>query len=579
MKTVLRFLKPYKTKILLVILCMAAEAAGGLLIPTVTADIINTGIAGGDSGYILRRGGLMLVIAAAAALAALGASYTAAAFSASFGRDLRCAVYDKTLTFSADDAEHFGTGTLITRTLSDVSIVQQTTVMLLQGILPVPLVCAAGIFLAFRIDRTAGFLLLGLTALILAASVLVMRRTTPLFEKQQRFLDRMNLSVRESITGVRVVRAFNKEAAEAKRLGGIFDGYRGVSIRANRMFAGLDCTLMLIINLVTVAILWLGGNRTGAGLMEIGDISALTQYAAMILFYLLMAQFTLIMIPRAVVCAGRLAEILNRTPAITDPAAPSTAQTGGDEVLRFRHVNFRFADADTDALSDVDFVCRRGETVAIVGSTGSGKSTVAKLALRFHDVTGGEVDFCGTDVRRLTQGDLRRRIAYVPQQAWLFAGTVASNLQSGAPGADAAAMHHALTVAQADFITGDADGLARRVSQGGTNFSGGQRQRLAIARALMKHADLYIFDDSFSALDFRTDAALRHALAAETKDAAVLIVAQRISTVLAADRIVVLEDGCVAGIGRHAELLESCAVYRDIVASQMKGGVTHGCRI
>ena len=341
MKIVLRFLKPYKTKILLVILCMAAEAAGGLLIPTVTADIINTGIAGGDLGCILRRGGLMLVIAAAAAAAALGASYTAAAFSASFGRDLRCAVYDKTLTFSADDAEHFGTGTLITRTLSDVSIVQQTTVMLLQGILPVPLVCAAGIFLAFRIDRTAGFLLLGLTALILAASVLVMRRTTPLFEKQQRFLDRMNLSVRESITGVRVVRAFNKEAAEAKRLGGIFDGYRGVSIRANRMFAGLDCTLMLIINLVTVAILWLGGNRTGAGLMEIGDISALSQYAAMILFYLLMAQFTLIMIPRAVVCAGRLAEILNRTPAITDPAAPSTAQTGGDEVLRFRHVNFR----------------------------------------------------------------------------------------------------------------------------------------------------------------------------------------------------------------------------------------------
>ncbi|MBD8960491.1 MAG: ABC transporter ATP-binding protein [Clostridiales bacterium] len=576
MKTVLRFLKPYKTKILLVILCMAAEAAGGLLIPTVTADIINNGIAGSDLDCILRRGALMLVIAAAAALAALGASYTAAAFSAGFGRDLRCAVYDKTLTFSADDTEHFGTGTLITRTLSDVSIVQQTTVMLLQGILPVPLVCAAGIFLAFRIERTAGFLLLGLSVLILAASVLVMRRTTPLFEMQQRFLDRMNLSVRESITGVRVVRAFNKENAEAKRLGGIFDGYRGVSIRANRMFAGLDCTLMLVINLVTVAILWLGADRTGAGLMEIGDISALTQYAAMILFYLLMAQFTLIMIPRAVVCAGRLAEILNRTPSITDPAAAPAAQTGGEEVLCFRDVNFRFADADADALSGINFVCRRGETVAIVGSTGSGKSTVAKLALRLHDVARGEVDFCGTDVRKMAQGDLRRRIAYVPQQAWLFAGTVRSNLEDGA---DDAAMRHALTVAQADFITGDADGLARRVSQGGTNFSGGQRQRLAIARALMKHADLYIFDDSFSALDFKTDAALRHALAAETKDAAVLIVAQRISTVLAADRIVVLEDGRVAGIGRHEELLGTCAVYRDIVASQMKGGATHGCRI
>ena len=579
MKTVLRFLKPYRKQILLVLFCMSAEAAGGLLIPTVTADIINNGIAGSDLDCILRRGALMLVIAAAAALAALGASYLAADFSAEFGRDLRCAVYDKTLAFSADDAAHFGTGTLITRTLSDVSIVQQTTVMLLQGILPVPLVCAAGIFLAFRIDKTAGLLLLGLLALILVATVLVMRKTTPLFEKQQRFLDRMNLSVRESITGVRVVRAFNKETAEAARLSVIFDGYRRLSIRANRMFAGMDCSLLLIINLVTVAFLWLGADHTGAGLTEIGDISALTQYASLILFYLLMAQFTLIMVPRAIVSAGRLAEILTHTPAIVEPAAPALPAAADEEVLRFQDVRFRFADADTDALSGVDFVCRRGETVAIVGSTGSGKSTLAALALRLHDVTRGEVDFCGTDVRKMAQGDLRRRIAYVPQQAWLFAGTVRSNLEDGAPGADDAAMRHALTVAQADFITGDADGLARRVSQGGTNFSGGQRQRLAIARALMKHADLYIFDDSFSALDFKTDAALRHALAAETKDAAVLIVAQRISTVLAADRIVVLEDGRVAGIGQHEELLGTCPVYRDIVASQMKGGATHGCRI
>ena len=578
MKTVLRFLKPYKRKIALVLLFMILDAAGGLLIPTVTADIINYGVGGGDMHYILVRGAWLLAVSAAAGACALCGSRVSADFSAAFGRDLRCAVYDRTLAFSAADIEQFGTGSLLTRTLTDVSVVQQTAVMFIQMILPVPLVAATGVFLAFRIDRMMGILLLSVSAAILVASFFIMRLTTPLFARLQRFLDRMNLTVRESVSGVRVVRAFNKEKSEAERLTGVFEGYRRLSVRANRMFAGMDCTLTLVINLSLVAILYLGGNRTGLGLMEIGDISAVSQYATMILFYLLMAQFTLIMVPRALVCARRLAEVLEHVPHCADAASPAEIGRGAaaDTVLCFDRVHFRFPDADTDALSDISFTCRRGETVAVVGSTGSGKSTVAKLALRFHDVTAGSVRFCGTDVRAAAQRDLRSRIAYCPQQAWLFAGTVESNLKDGDAHADDAAMRHALAVAQADFVTAMPDGLHARVAQGGTNFSGGQKQRLAIARALMKHADLYIFDDSFSALDFKTDAALRHALAAETRDAAVLIVAQRISTVRGADRIVVLEDGKVVGIGRHDELMKDCAVYRDIVASQTKGGDAYG---
>jgi len=345
-------------------------------------------------------------------------------------------------------------------------------------------------------------------------------------------------------------------------------------------------------NIAEVLLMWLGGNRVGAHAMEIGNISAVVEYAMLIMFYIMMAQFVALMVPRAIVCLQRCAEVIEKKPSIVDGtgAAPLVPGSNGEvaaagedgtfnasrpdtvPVATFDHVSFRFPDADEDTLHDIDFSCRRGQTTAIIGSTGSGKSTIAKMLLRLHDVTDGSVRFSGADVRSMTQHDLRERIAYVPQKAWLFSGTIASNLRDGRAGATETEMRHALDVAQSDFVWGLPERLDAPVAQGGTNFSGGQRQRLAIARALMKRADLYIFDDSFSALDFKTDAALRRALKPETRNAAVLIIAQRINTILHADQIVVLKDGRIVGKGTHEELMEGCEVYREIAESQMKGG-------
>ena len=387
-------------------------------------------------------------------------------------------------------------------------------------------------------------------------------------------------------------------------MGRVFTDYADAAIKVNWIFAGVDCFSFCLMNIAEVLLMWLGGNRVGAHAMEIGNISAVVEYAMLIMFYIMMAQFVALMVPRAIVCLQRCAEVIEKKPSILDgtgsaPLAPGsngevatvgevvavgeaavTDEGGAFDASRpdtvpvatFDHVSFRFPDADEDTLHDIDFSCRRGQTTAIIGSTGSGKSTIAKMLLRLHDVTDGSVRFSGADVRSMTQHDLRERIAYVPQKAWLFSGTIASNLRDGRAGATETEMRHALDVAQSDFVWGLPERLDAPVAQGGTNFSGGQRQRLAIARALMKHADLYIFDDSFSALDFKTDAALRRALKPETRNAAVLIIAQRINTILHADQIVVLKDGRIVGKGTHEELMEDCEVYREIAESQMKGG-------
>ena len=387
-------------------------------------------------------------------------------------------------------------------------------------------------------------------------------------------------------------------------MGRVFTDYADAAIKVNWIFAGVDCFSFCLMNIAEVLLMWLGGNRVGAHAMEIGNISAVVEYAMLIMFYIMMAQFVALMVPRAIVCLQRCAEVIEKKPSILDgtgsaPLAPgpngevaaageaaaagevAVTDEGGTfnaslsdtaPVATFDHVSFRFPDADEDTLHDIDFSCHRGQTTAIIGSTGSGKSTIAKMLLRLHDVTDGSVRFSGADVRSMTQHDLRERIAYVPQKAWLFSGTIASNLRDGRAGATETEMRHALDVAQSDFVWGLPERLDAPVAQGGTNFSGGQRQRLAIARALMKRADLYIFDDSFSALDFKTDAALRRALKPETRNAAVLIIAQRINTILHADQIVVLKDGRIVGKGTHEELMEGCEVYREIAESQMKGG-------
>lgn len=577
MKTILRFIKPYKWLCVFTLLVMVLDVAGGLLIPTITADIINAGIRGENLDYLIRNGAIMLGITIVTSAGALLGSYLSADLSSKIGRDMRNAIYDRSLSFSAYDFEQFGTGSMITRTLNDVNIVQQGIVWFIQMVLPVPAVCIMGIVMAFSIDSMMGLLLIAATLLILLLAVFITRRASVIFDRLQRFLDRMNVVLRENATGVRVIRAFNKEKHEEKRMRKSFEDYAESAIQANRLFVGLESVALLAINLSIVLILWIGGNRIGAGFMEIGDITALTQYAVMILFYIIMAQMVMMLIPRAMICVRRITDVLNHTEEIQD-GLPAVEPWDGrnPNVISFRNASFRFADADENTLGNLDFVCRRGQTTAIIGSTGSGKSTIAKLILRFHDVTEGTILLNGQDIRKMTQKELREHIAYVPQKAWLFSGTIADNLRHGNGSATEQEMQHALSVAQSGFVNDLPDGLNSRVSQGGTNFSGGQKQRLSIARALMKQADLYIFDDSFSALDFKTDAALRKSLADEVKDAAVLIIAQRISTIMNAEQIIVLEEGQIVGIGTHDHLMKTCPVYQDIARSQMKGESIRG---
>lgn len=576
MRTFLKYLKPYTKQCVILAIITLADVGGSLLVPTITANMINLALEGSEIGVLVRQGLLMLAVAVLSGGLTLVGSRICARLSADLGRDLRNAVYDHSLKFSASDFEEFGTASMITRTLNDVSVIQQAFVSSIQMILPVPIICVLGIVMSFAIDRDMGFLLLGATVLVLVAALFIMRRATPIFNKLQSLLDRMNVVLREGITGVRVIRAFNKEKHETDRMKETFSGYASSSIQANYLFAGLDCLANVVINLVMVAAVYVGGNAVGIGRMEIGSITAVSEYAIWILFYIAMAQMTILMLPRALTCMRRISDVLNHEPEIVDGSAGLAATEGDDAVVTFDGVSFRFADADEETLSNLSFTCRRGQTTAVIGGTGSGKSTITKLLLRYHDVTGGSISLCGTDLRQLPQTELRNTIAYVPQKAWLFSGTIADNLRYGKPDATEEELVHALKVAQSEFVLELPQGLESRVAQGGTNFSGGQRQRLSIARALVKKADLYVFDDSFSALDFRTDAALRHALADEVRDSAVLIIAQRVSTILHADQIIVLDNGKIAGIGRHEELLRTCPIYIDIVNSQMKGGDING---
>ena len=586
MKTLLRFLKPYKLQTFGVLIALGVNLAGVLLVPTILANMINIGVSSRDFGFILNQGGFMLVAAVVSGAGAFACSYFCADLVTKVGRDIRNAVYDASLAFSGGDFEKFGTGSMITRTLNDVNVIQMAISITVQMILPVPFAMVIGIALAWSVDYQMGMMLLAFVAVVAVIALLSVKKAARIFQRLQRFIDRMNVRLRESITGVRVIRAFGKEASEQESLDEAFSDYATNAIRVNWIFATFDCSAFFIMNIAEVAILWLGGNRVGAYAMEIASISACVEYAMMILFFIMMAQIGALMLPRALVCIERCREVIEHAPSIADgeleslperaSATPADAGNAparevlGEVVAHFGNASFRFADADEDTLHHINFLCRRGTTTAIIGPTGSGKSTIAKLLLRFHDATDGSVSLCGTDVRELTQHALREHISYVPQKAWLFSGTIADNLRYGAPDATDEELWHAIDVAQSGFVRELPEGLGHRVAQGGTNFSGGQRQRLSIARALVKKADLYIFDDSFSALDFKTDAALRRALAEEVADAAVLIIAQRINTILSADQIVVLKDGCIQGLGTHEELMRTCEAYREIARSQLR---------
>lgn len=582
----LRLMSPYKALIAGLVVTLMCDITGMLVIPTQLSALLNTAITTRDMAEVARHGIIMLVAALVGSGGNVISYRLAARLAANVGRDLRCEVYRKSLELSGYEFGQLGAGSMITRTLSDANVVQQTIIMSFVMISPVPVTCVIATIMAFGIDPVMGWLLLAVIVLTLGAMAFAVWKSAPVFTVLQGFIDRMNTRLRESITGVRVIRAFGREPHERQKLDQTFEDYAGRAIRVNLVFATVDSLTFFFMNAVESAIFWVGADRVGAHAMQIGSISALVEYAMLIMFFMMMAQFCVLQIPRAWACLSRANEVLDIDPAIKDPAAGNLAAAGradgekpaspaapdANEVARFDHVSFRFEDADEDTLRNLDFVLRCGQTTAIIGNTGSGKSTIAKLLLRFHDVTSGGVRVGGTDVREQTQDALRAQIAYVPQAAWLFSGTIAQNLRHGRADATDEELWHALDVAQADFVRGLPDGLGSRVAQGGSNFSGGQRQRLAIARALVRHADLYVFDDSFSALDFRTDAALRRALAPELAHAATLVIAQRVSTIRDADQIVVLSEGRVVGLGTHDELMRTCPTYKEIADSQARGG-------
>ena len=562
------YLAPYRWTLVLVMGLLLVQAIANLYLPELNADIINNGVAKGDTDYIVRTGGFMLAVTFALGIAAIIAVYYSARTSMAFGRDVRSAVFRKVETFSQVEVNHFGAASLITRNTNDVQQVQQVVLMGLTVMVTAPMMAIGGVIMALRQDVPLTGILLVILPIMGLLIAFVMRRAIPLFQAMQKKIDRINLVMRETLSGVRVIRAFVRTRHEEERFDEASRDLMDTALSVNRLFAIMLPSLMAIMNLSTVAILWLGAYRVDSGGMPIGNLTAFLQYIIQILFAVMMATIMFVMVPRAAVSAGRIREVLDTEPAIRDPLRPVSPERQGR--VEFRDVEFRYPGAEEPVLRHISFTASPGQTTAIVGSTGSGKTTLINLVPRLYDASGGQVLVDGVDVREMDRQDLWKRIGFIPQRAFLFGGTVADNLRYGDERASDEALWRALDIAQGrTFVEEMADQLEAPITQGGTNVSGGQRQRLAIARALAKNPEIYIFDDSFSALDFRTDARLRAALARELGHATVIIVAQRVGTILHADRIVVLEDGGVAGIGTHDELMRTCETYREIVLSQV----------
>lgn len=568
MLVLLKMLRPHRWRIALITVLLTAQSIANLYLPDLNADIINNGIASGDTGYILRKGGAMLLVSLVLAVIAGLATYLSSFTSMSFGRDLRSRLFRHVESFSQAEMDRFGAPTLITRSTNDVQQVQMLVHTGLTMMMSAPIMMVGGVVMALRQDRRLSLLIAIVIPVMLVAIWLVLRHALPLFKTMQARIDRVNLIMREKLNGVRVIRAFVRTALERRRFDLANHDLADVGIRIGRMFAVIMPLMMLLFNLTSVAIIWFGAGRVDAG-MPIGNLTAFLTYVVQILMSVVMAVVMLVMAPRAAASGERIREVLDAQPTVRDPRQPGVPSSETRGHLAFRAAGFSYPGAEQPVLRDISFVSRRGETTAIVGSTGCGKSTLVQLIARFYDVSEGAVELDGLDVRAYALADLRARIGYVPQRAFLFRGSVADNLRDGRPDASDDEIRHALAVAQAlDFVEAMEGGFDAPIEQGGINVSGGQRQRLAIARALVRQPEVYVFDDSFSALDYTTEAALRQALRAETRDATVIIVASRISTVLHADRILVLNEGTLAGVGTHRELMADCAVYREIVASQ-----------
>jgi len=563
-------LKPYWRQIAVVMVLLLIQAIANLYLPTLNADIINNGVVTGDTAYIIKTGALMLGVSLVFVIAAIVAVYWGSKVAMGFGRDVRGALFRRVQSFSQAEVNHFGTPSLITRTTNDVQQVQMVVLMMLNVIISAPMMAIGGIIMALRLNVPLSAVILVAIPVMAVFIGLVMMRAIPLFMSMQKKIDRINQVTREMLSGVRVIRAFDRTAYEEERFDVANTDLTTTTLRVGRLFALMMPILILILNLSMVAIMWFGGIQVADHGMPIGDLTAFLTYIVQILLAVLMATIMFVMVPRAAVSAKRIQEVLETQPSIVDPEQPAVAETQAGRV-EFRDVEFRYPGAEEPVLSAISFTARPGETTAIVGSTGSGKTTLISLIPRFYDVTAGAVLLDGVDVREMAQQDVWRRIGLVPQKAFLFSGTVADNLRYGDEQATDEGLWHQLDVAQSrEFVEEMPDKLEEHISQGGASVSGGQRQRLAIARALAKQAPIQIYDDSFSALDFTTDARLRAALHKHTADATVIIVAQRVGTIMHADQIIVLDDdGTIAGVGTHEELLHTSDTYREIVASQL----------
>jgi ATP-binding cassette subfamily B protein len=568
-----RYLPPYRNALIAVVVLQFFGTLAALYLPTLNADIIDNGVAKADTAYIMRIGGVMLAITIVQVACTIGAVWFGARSSMGFGRDTRAAIFHQVGAFSAREVTHFGAPSLITRTTNDVQQVQMLVLLTCTMMVSAPIMCVGGIIMALRQDVGLAWLIaLSVTVLVVAIGLIV-SRMVPLFRVMQKRLDNVNRVLREQITGIRVVRAFVREPVERERFDVANADLTDVAIRVGRLMALMFPVVMFVLNASSVAVIWFGGQRIDANQMQIGSLTAFLSYLVQILMSIMMATFMLVLIPRAAVSAERITEVLDTDSTVVPTGSPvdTVVSRGTVEMIG---ATFQYPGADEPVLCDVSFLARAGQVTAIIGSTGSGKTTLLSLVPRLFDATDGTVLVDGVDVRDLAPDVLHSRIGLVPQKAYLFSGTVASNLRYGREDATDEELWEALRIAQADdFISELTEGLEAPVAQGGTNFSGGQRQRLAIARAVVRKPEIYLFDDSFSALDLATDARLRAALKPTTRESTVIVVAQRVSSIIDADQIIVLDEGRLAGVGTHDELLESCPTYAEIVQSQLPAEV------
>ncbi|MCD6546165.1 MAG: ABC transporter ATP-binding protein [Thermotogae bacterium] len=563
-----KYLKPYTWQIILIVSLVTIQSILNLYLPDLMSDIVNKGVVRGNVPYIWRTGGKMLLVALFGIAAAILASFLSAKTSMNFGKDLRDKIFNKVENFSLHEIDKFSTASLITRTTNDVTQVQQAVFMIFRMVVRAPVMAVGGIIMAVSKDTKLTMILLVSVPVLLLGIFFIARKALPMFKSLQRKIDRLNLVLRENLTGVRVIRAFGKEGVEKKRFNEANFDLTETALKVNRFVALIFPLMLVVMNFTTIAVIWFGAKRIDSNALQIGDLMAVIQYIMQIMFSFVMMSVIFVLLPRASASAERINEVLKVEPEIKEPDNPVIPERKG--IVEFRNVTFRYPGAKEPAISNVSFKTQPGKTTAIIGNTGSGKTTILNLIMRFYDVESGEVLVDDVNVKNISQKELRNRIGYAPQKVSLFSGTIAENIRFEREEITESDILRAAEIAQVmEFAQKMPDGLDSKISQGGTNLSGGQKQRISIARAIAGKNDIYIFDDTFSALDFKTDAKVRRALKEYTKDATVIIVSQRVATIMDADQIIVLKDGKVKGIGTHKELMKTCQVYKEIVFSQL----------